>query len=204
MLTETTGRTPQDLATELAVLRDADWASVWAGPPMPEPELREWCGRYGWEPLTFDRQLVVRGRSGGELTLSSNGQWSPVSSVRYDAWDVRAGEAADNGTVLSSADEAWPGYLDAAVSALGAPVWAGSWDAEDFPEPPTPAFWRGRESRLSKRSPYRLAYWAPRSADGAAFVLDQSVSFPTWTQDLPGGSMICLTARAAAEVVRTG
>ncbi|RZU21687.1 hypothetical protein [Streptomyces sp. BK239] len=33
MLTETTGRTAQDLAAELAALREADWASVWPGPP---------------------------------------------------------------------------------------------------------------------------------------------------------------------------
>ncbi|MER5714366.1 hypothetical protein [Streptomyces sp. NPDC002132] len=130
MLTETTGRTAQDLASEPAALREADWASVWPGPPWgPERELREWCGRQGWEPLT-----------------------------------------------------------------------SGAWGAEDFPEPPDPAFWEDRASRLRRRSPYRMAHWTTGglSGAGAVFVLDQSVSFPTWTRDQPGGSMISLSVCPAA------
>ncbi|MFF5934590.1 hypothetical protein [Streptomyces sp. NPDC012508] len=35
MPTETTGRTPQDLAAELASMRAVDdWPSVWSGPPQ--------------------------------------------------------------------------------------------------------------------------------------------------------------------------
>ncbi|MFF0001598.1 hypothetical protein, partial [Streptomyces avermitilis] len=82
MLTETTGRTAQDLAVELAVLRDADWAALWAGAPQSAIDLERWCGRYGWEPRTSDRQLVVRTGNGGELTFDSGGIWgSPVTSV---------------------------------------------------------------------------------------------------------------------------
>jgi hypothetical protein len=196
MPTETTGRTPHDLAAELTVLRDVDWASVWAGPPQGEREVREWCGRYGWEPLTFDRQLEVRGRSGGPLTFYAGGMWRPVSSVGYDAWHVKAERADANTTVLSGADTAWPAHLDAAAAVLGAPVWAGPWDAPDFPEPPDPRYWESARTRLRERSPYRLAYWWAPSGD-AAFVLDQSVSFPTWTPDLPGSSAITLAVRPA-------
>ncbi|MFJ1731143.1 hypothetical protein [Streptomyces sp. NPDC088254] len=68
MLTETTGRTAQDLAAELAVLREADWASVWPGPPWgPERELREWCGRQRWEPLAFVRAEPARRVAGSEF-----------------------------------------------------------------------------------------------------------------------------------------
>ncbi|MGW0946085.1 hypothetical protein ACWD4O_26600 [Streptomyces sp. NPDC002623] len=198
MLTETTGRTAQDLAAELTVLRGVDWASVWPGPPWgPESVLREWCGRYGWEPLTFDRQLAVRGPSGGKLTFYSDGQWAPVSGVGYDAWHVKADEAGANSAVLAAADQHWPVCLDAAAGVLGAPVWTGAWDAEDFPEPPAPTFWEARESRLRRRSPYRLAHWTTPGEGGAAFVLEQSVSFPTWTQDRPGGSMISLSVYPA-------
>lgn len=201
MLTETTGRTAQDLATELAALWEADWASVRPGPPWgPERELREWCGRQGWEPLTFDRQLVVRGPSGNELTLYSNGHWAPVFSVGHRAWHVKADAVDANGAVLAAADEQWPAYVAAAAGVLGAPVWTGAWDAEDFPEPPDPAFWEDRESRLRRRGPYRMAHWTTGGRDGAGavFVLDQSVSFPTWTRDQPGGSMISLSVYPAA------
>ncbi|MEV5873605.1 hypothetical protein AB0L75_05085 [Streptomyces sp. NPDC052101] len=196
MLTETTGRTPQDLATELATLREVDWASVWAGPPQSGSELREWCGRYGWEPLTFDRQLRVRTTSGGELSFGNTTTYgSPlVRASLLACWRVTASGPQDNGAVLAAASEAWPVHLQAAVSAMGAPVWHGQWDAEDFPEPSDPAFWEARESRLANRSPFRMAYWAPvgEAPGQAVYVLDQSVSFPTWTEDLPGGSMISL------------
>jgi hypothetical protein len=190
MLTETTGRTAQDLAAELTVLRGVDWASVWAGPPQSGIELRQWCGRYGWEPLTTDRQLVVRGRAGGELTFYANGLWAPVTGIGYDAWRVRAGGADANAAVLSAAVGTWPSYLEAAVDALGTPVWTGSWEARDFPEPAEPSHWDSAEARMRKRSPYRLAYWA---VSGAVFVLRQTVAFPTWTQDRPGSSMITLS-----------
>ncbi|MET7914586.1 hypothetical protein ABZU45_01370 [Streptomyces avermitilis] len=195
MLTETTGRTAQDLAVELAVLRDADWAALWAGPPQSGVDLERWCGRYGWEPRTSDRQLVVRTGNGGELTFDSGGIWgSPVTSVALSTcWHVKASAPAENGTVLTAAAETWPTYLEAATSALGAPVWAGPWDAPDFPEPAAhQGVWEGRESRLKHRSPYQLAFWGPlgEAPVQALFVLNQSVSFPTWTPDMPGGSTI--------------
>ncbi|KUN10526.1 hypothetical protein AQI95_02110 [Streptomyces yokosukanensis] len=105
MLTETTGRDPQDLAAELAVLREVDWASVWAGPPQSANELREWCGRYGWEPLTFDRQLRVRTTTGGELSFGNTTTYgSPLVSAGLTAcWRVTASGPQDNGAVLAAA-----------------------------------------------------------------------------------------------------
>lgn len=59
MRTETTGRTPQGTAAEPASMRAVDdWPSVWSGPRRGgSAEFDERCGRYGWEPQTFDRQL---------------------------------------------------------------------------------------------------------------------------------------------------
>ncbi|MGW2489398.1 hypothetical protein ACWCV9_19590 [Streptomyces sp. NPDC001606] len=196
MLTETAGRRPQDLAAELSMLRGVDWGSVWAGPPQSAVELREWCGRFGWEPLTSDRQLRVRTETGSELSFGNTTTYgSPFTSVYLTGfWNLKASVPGENAAVLDAAAEAWPLHVEAAVSAMGAPAWSGQWDAEDFPEPPDPRFWAGRESRLRNRSPFRMAYWGPvgETPGQAVFVLDQSVSFPTWTQDLPGGSMISL------------
>ncbi|MGW7361919.1 hypothetical protein ACWGI8_00465 [Streptomyces sp. NPDC054841] len=195
MPTEKTGRTAQDLAAELTGLQGVDWASVWAGPPQGgSPEFRDWCGRYGWEPRTVERNLEVRTRTGGEMTFWSNGAWTPVDGLTHYASRLRASAATENSDVVSRADAAWPEYLRAAEGAMGPAVWSGVWDAPDFPEPPEPRFWRGRESRLQTRSPYRLAFWKPVGdpPGQAFFVLVQSVSFPTWTTDMPGSATIAL------------
>ncbi|GLV93748.1 hypothetical protein Slala04_52020 [Streptomyces lavendulae subsp. lavendulae] len=207
MLTETTGRTAQDLTAELENWRGVDWVSVWDGPPQGgSPEFRAWCERYGWVPETFDRQLNVTTRSGGSWTFSDvlGGHWSPVRSVDHDAWQVRASTAAENGEVLSTAAETWPAYLQAAEAVLGTPTWTGTWDAEDFPEPPEPGYWPDREFRLESRRPYRFAYWKPAGATrGEPYVvLSQSVSFQVWTADMPGGSTISVDVHAPSEFLR--
>ncbi|MEU2582822.1 hypothetical protein ABZ612_07635 [Streptomyces avermitilis] len=197
MLTETTGRTPRDLATELAGLRDVDWPWVWTGPPQGgSPEFREWCARYGWEPRNVEGNLDVRTRSGGELTFGAGGFWNPVDRVGHLAWHLDADAAGDNPQVVATAAEAWPVYLGAAESVLGTPTWTGPWDSSDFPDAPHESAWGGRDFRLQTRSPYRVAYWAPAGGRPGQplVVLDQSVSFPTWTEDTAGSSMISLTA----------
>ncbi|MET9320857.1 hypothetical protein ABZX75_11825 [Streptomyces sp. NPDC003038] len=206
MLTETTGRTAQDLAAELEGLRRVDWASVWAGPPQGgSPGFRAWCERYGWEPQTFDRQLVVRTATGGRLTFESGGFWNPVESVSHYGWQVKAGAAEENPAVLDLAAETWPEYVAAATGVLNAPAWAGSWDTADFPEPPAPGYWPEREFRLKSRRPYRFAYWGGTGSGGAAepfVVLSQSIAFPTWAADMPGASAISLEVRPPVEVLR--
>ncbi|WP_137993562.1 hypothetical protein [Streptomyces vilmorinianum] len=205
MLTETTGRTPQDLAAELANMRAVDdWPSVWSGPPQGgSGEFDEWCGRYGWEPQTFDRQLEVLTPSGGHWTFYDRlgGEWSPVESLTHYAWQVRADSPAENSAVLATAAEIWPTHLEAAASVLGAPTWSGSWDAADFPEPPHPSYWQGREARMRSRRPYEFAYWAPGGdVPGQPYiVLSQSVTFPTWTSTMAGGSAIALDVYAPGE-----
>jgi hypothetical protein len=197
MLTEKTGRTPQDLAAELAGLRGIDWPWVWAGPPQGgSPQFREWCARYGWEPRNAEGNLDVRTSTGGELTFGAGGAWNPVDRVDYLAWDLGATTAAANPQVLTTATEAWSAYLGAAESVLGTPTWAGQWDSPEFPDAPHESAWGGQEFRLRTRSPYQVAYWA--SATGrpgeVAFVLEQTVTFPTWTDNLAGGSAIGFVA----------
>ncbi|MFC9926964.1 hypothetical protein [Streptomyces sp. NPDC127190] len=193
MLTEKTGRSPQDLAAELAALSGLDWPWVWAGPPQGgSPAFREWCARYAWEPENAEGNLIVRTAAGGRLTFGSGGQWNPVDRLDHVAWDLAAATPADNEQVIGAAADAWARYLDAAAGVLGAPLWTGPWDAPDFPEPPHGSYWPSRDFRLRSRRPYRFAYWRP-GADGPFVVLDQSVSFPTWGQAAPGGSMIWLT-----------
>ncbi|MCX4690939.1 hypothetical protein [Streptomyces sp. NBC_01408] len=206
MLTETTGRTAQDLTAELESWQGVDWVSVWDGPPQGgSPEFREWCERYGWVPETFDRQLNVTTRSGGSWTFFDvlGGQWSPVQSLTHCPWELLADTAAENGEVLSAAGETWPVYLKAAEAVLGAPTWSGSWDAEDFPEPPVSSYWPDREGRLESREPYRFAYWKPTGGvPGAPYVvLSQSVASYTWTADLAGGSSISVDVYAPSEIL---
>ncbi|MGW0364347.1 hypothetical protein [Streptomyces sp. NPDC002990] len=199
MLTETTGRTAQDLAAELAGLRAVDWASVWAGPPQGgSPEFRKWCERYGWEPQTVERNLVVHTRAGGEWTFEANGNWHPVESLTHWAWHLETHEAAENAGLLAHAAEVWPQFLKAAQDVLGSAVWNGPWDAPDFPEPPVKGFWPGQAYRLKTRTPYRMAVWQPTAQhpDQPCIVLVQSVSFAAWTADTPGSSRIRLSVNA--------
>ncbi|WP_405980010.1 hypothetical protein [Streptomyces sp. NBC_00158] len=205
MLTETTGRTPQDLTAELTDLAAVDdWPSVWAGPPQGGTrEFDEWCRRYGWEPQTTERSLWLRTRSGGDWTSYAvwGSDWSPLASLSHQGWNVAAGSGKENPDVHAAAAEAWPAHLKAAESALGAPTWSGQWDSPDFPEPPHPTYWRDREERELSRNPFRLAYWAPNAGvPGQPYiVLTQSVSFQSWTTDHPGGSAITLSAYAPVE-----
>ncbi|MFE9257589.1 hypothetical protein [Streptomyces sp. NPDC006879] len=205
MLTETTGRTAEDLAAELRGLQQVDdWPSVWSGPPQGgSSEFVQWCERYGWQPRTSDRQLLLRTATGGSWTFYSKteGEWSPLASLTHYPWQVRAEAAEENGEVLTAAAGAWPVFLAAAVGVLGAPTWSGSWDDPEFPEPPHPSYWPDREFRMRSRRPYEFAYWAPDgTTSGQPFlVLSQSVGFSTWTTSAPGGSAIALDVSAPAE-----
>ncbi|MEV7519481.1 hypothetical protein [Streptomyces sp. NPDC091371] len=199
MLTETTGRTPQDLAAELEGLRGVDWASVWEGPPQGgSSAFYKWCDRYGWEPQPGDRNLVVRTRSGGRLTFESSDLWHPVNRLTYRASRLAATDPSDNAAVVDGAAQAWQQFLEAAEGVLGPAQWTGAWDAEDFPEPPERAFWGNRDFRLETRDPYRMAFWAPlgEHPGQALLVLDQAISFQAWSSDAPGASVIVLKVHA--------
>ncbi|MFI8359779.1 hypothetical protein ACIGD1_06390 [Streptomyces sp. NPDC085612] len=199
MLRETSGRTAQDLAAELAGLHGIDWASVWAGPPQGgSPEFRKWCERYAWEPQNVERNLVVHSRSGGRWTFESNGNWTPVFRLTHWAWRLVAEDASENPALHDAAASAWPEFLAAAESVLGPAQWSGAWDAEDFPEPPERAFWADRDFRLETRDPHRMAFWPPRGEHPgqAFFVLDQAVSFRSWGTQEPGSSVIVLKVYA--------
>uniref|UniRef100_A0AAU2JR52 DUF317 domain-containing protein n=1 Tax=Streptomyces sp. NBC_00049 TaxID=2903617 RepID=A0AAU2JR52_9ACTN len=199
MLTETSGRTAQDLAAELEGLRGVDWASVWAGPPQGgSVQCREWCERYGWEAQTVERNLVVHSRAGGRWTFASNGNWNPVYRVTHWARHLKVDDASENPGLLTHAADEWPAFVKAAESVLGPAAWNGSWDAPDFPEPPEPAFWEDHDYRHETRTPYRMAYWKPigEHPGQALIVLTQSVSFGAWTTTTPGGARIKLTVHA--------
>lgn len=199
MLTETSGRSAQDLAAELEGLRGVDWASVWAGPPQGgSSECREWCARYGWEPQTADRNLVVSTPGGGKWTLESNSNWHPVYRLTHWAWRTKVDEASENPGLLTHASKEWPAFLKAAEDVLGPAAWSGPWDAQDFPEPPEPDFWPDGEYRVKTRTPYRMAYWNPTGENPgqAVIVLRQSVSFAAWTADTPGSAQIRLSVHA--------
>ncbi|MEU6309818.1 hypothetical protein [Streptomyces sp. NPDC047014] len=194
---------------ELANMRAVDdWPSVWSGPPEGGSwEFREWCSRYGWEPLTFDRQLRVRTPGGGKWTFYDRAAlWGPLIALRHYAWQMRADSAAENSAVFGAVEETWPAFLDAAVGVLGAPTWTGAWDAPDFPEPPQHWYWNGRDERALNREPYRFAYWAPDPGiPGQPFiVLQQTVTFFTWASERPGGSAVSLGVFPPAEFAGTG
>ncbi|WP_240110884.1 hypothetical protein [Streptomyces sp. MUM 203J] len=204
-MTETTGRTPRDLAVEVEGLLRVDWASVWPGLPEPgTPEFRRLCERYGWEPETpFHERgsMDVHTRTGAKLAISMESSWGQVRSLDHYAWHVKAGDASENGAVLARAAETWPVYLKAVEEVLGAPTWTGPWNAEDFPEPLHPAYWPDKAFRLESRRPYEFAYWQPsREVPGRPYItLSQSVSFPTWTATAPGGSRLYLELWAPTE-----
>ncbi|MFF1445508.1 hypothetical protein [Streptomyces sp. NPDC058295] len=202
MPTERTGRTPQDLAAELAGLMTVDWPWVWSGPPQGgSPAFREWCERYGWAPQNAEGDLRVLTGTGGRLTFGSGGRWNPVTDIDYVARDLAAVSATENEQVIAATAEDWTQHLNAAAGVLGAPSWSGTWDAPDFPEPPHERYWPSRDFRSKTRRPYRFAYWAPATGrpEQPLVVLDQSVSFPTWTETAPGGSMIWLKLFRTAE-----
>ncbi|MFE5631551.1 hypothetical protein [Streptomyces sp. NPDC056543] len=202
MLTETTGRTPQDLVAELKDELAVDWPSAWQGlPQLGGPEFRKLFDAHGWEyevPVHERESLAVRTRTGAHLTIGLGPLWG-IENVSHDAWHVKGDEPSENGAVLARAVEDWPVYLKAVESVLGAPAWTGPWDAADFPEPPHPSYWPDRSFRLESRRPYRLAHWVPAGdAQGRPhIVLTQSASFPTWTTTAPGGSLIRLELHAS-------
>jgi hypothetical protein len=165
-------RTPQELVTELRGLADVEWPTIWSGPPLPGQGLDMWCAQFGWTPLSFERVLQVRTDTGGEFDLNaSGGSWAPVDSVSHWVWGAGAETAADNPAVLEAADRAWPVYLTAACSALGEPSWEGTWEADDFPESLGTHPLGSREFRLTRKNPYRLAYWMPRESVGPLAVM---------------------------------
>ncbi|MEU5244336.1 hypothetical protein AB0G81_09525 [Streptomyces asoensis] len=164
---------PQHLAQELNGLEHVDWPAVWAGPPVPGQALDDWCALFGWKPLPKDRVLGVRTATGGRLTLTPviGGGWSPVQSLGWTTWQLRADSAAENDRVLDETAAAWPRYEEAAREVLGAPAFSGAWDAPDFPE--GPGRWLpSRERRLRHRNPYRLALWRGTGPEKPVIVLE--------------------------------
>lgn len=151
---------PQHLAQELAGLGHVDWAAVWAGPPTPGRALDDWCALFGWKPLPEDRVLAVRTATGGRLSLTPvvEGGWSPVGSLGWTTWHLRAETSGENELVLEEASDVWPRYEAAAREVLGAPQFSGAWDAPDFPEGQGGRL-PSRERRLRSRNPHRLAVW---------------------------------------------
>ncbi|MEU6945809.1 hypothetical protein ABZ957_11360 [Streptomyces sp. NPDC046316] len=204
MLTETTGRTPQDLVAELKDELAVDWLQAWRGlPQLGGREFGDLFASYGWEydiPVHERESMVVRTRTGAHLTIGMGALFG-IRSVGHYASHLKAGDPSENGAVLTRAAEDWPTYLNAVQSVLGAPTWTGPWDAPDFPEPPHRSYWPGRRFRLESRRPYQFAHWAPAGdARGRPHVvLSQSVSFPTWTTTAPGGSRLHLELWAPVE-----
>ncbi|MFJ8944110.1 hypothetical protein ACIRG4_12780 [Streptomyces sp. NPDC102395] len=166
---------PQQLGRELAGLEHVDWPAVWAGPPNPGQALDDWCALFGWKPLAEDRVLSVRTATDGRLTLTPvvEGGWSPVRSLGWTTWHLRADSSDENDQVLQTAAEAWPRYEEAARAVLGTPEFSGSWDSPDFPEPRGRGHWLpSRERRLRNRTPYRLAVWRGASAEEPTVALE--------------------------------
>ncbi|WP_149825789.1 hypothetical protein [Streptomyces tailanensis] len=165
---------PQRLAEELAGLEHVDWPAIWAGPPNPGPALNDWCALFGWKPLPQDRVLAVRTATGGRLSLTpvAEGGWSPVQSLRWTTWHLRAGNSSENDQVLEIAADAWPRYEAAARGVLGTPEFSGAWDSPTFPEPRGTDHWLpSREMRLSDRDPYRLAVWRGTGSEDPVIAL---------------------------------
>ncbi|MFJ8507688.1 hypothetical protein [Streptomyces avermitilis] len=166
---------PQQLAAELAGLRHVDWPAVWAGPPNPGQALDDWCALFGWKPLAQDRVLAVRTPTGGRLSITpvTEGGWSPVKSLGWTAWHLRADASDENDRVLELAAAAWPAYEAAAREVLGEPEFSGAWDSPDFPEPPAGAHWLpSRERRLRTRNPHRFAVWRGAGPEEPVIVME--------------------------------
>ncbi len=164
---------PQHLAQELTGLGHVDWPAVWAGPPTPGRALDDWCALFGWKPLPEDRVLAVRTATGGRLSLTPvvEGGWSPVRSLGWTTWHLRAESSGENDSVLEEAANVWPHYEAAARDVLGAPEFSGGWDAPDFPESRSHRL-PSRERRLRNRNPYRLAVWRGASPEEPVIMLE--------------------------------
>ena len=165
---------PQRLAEELAGLEHVDWPAIWAGPPNPGPALNDWCALFGWKPLPQDRVLAVHTATGGRLNLTPvvEGGWSPVQSLRWTTWHLRAVDSSENDQMLEIAADAWPRYEAAARGILGTPEFSGAWDSPAFPEPQGADHWLpSRAMRLSDRDPYRLAVWRGASSEDPVITL---------------------------------
>ncbi|MGW1779287.1 hypothetical protein ACWCQQ_09100 [Streptomyces sp. NPDC002143] len=162
-------RSPEQLAEELRGLEHADWPAVWAGPPNPGQALDDWCALFGWEPTSAERVLTVRSATGQGFALypvRSSG-WAPVKELSWTSWQLWADDASENDEVLTQAASTWAAYVKAARPVLGEPVFAGSWDDPDFPEPPHDRHWlMPRDLRLEDMDPYRMAIWREDSPDG--------------------------------------
>ncbi|GAA0485487.1 hypothetical protein GCM10010361_57910 [Streptomyces olivaceiscleroticus] len=165
----TAEQSPDDMAEELRGLGYVDWPAVWSGPPMPGPSLDDWCALFSWRPISVERVLRVRTMSGTQLVLQPvrPGGWSPVSAAEYTVWHLTAGSPEEDELVLEEGAAAWSEYVAAARGVLGEPVFAGSWNDPDFPEPPDEWHWlTPSEPRLKRRNPYRMAMWRSPDPEG--------------------------------------
>ena len=171
----------ESLLRELEDLKQADWASIWEGPPTAvDPGFEEWCSRRGWKPLTVERDLDVTTRSGNKATLSSKGFWSPVVSLDFfdSLQKTSTSEPEEKKEAVQKGVDGWKHYTRLTSGVWGAPTWSGAAGDSDFPEPPVDdPLWKPESS---KGNPFRLSFWTPQGSEGPVVVLTLGVTRFTW------------------------
>ena len=182
---------------ELDDMSRVDWPSVWAGPPQGgSGEFQDWCARYDWDPQTVENDLRVITRNGNEVTLSANGQWSPVISFKFyrSLADIETSEIKEKREVVKRGIAEWKRLRDSISQKLGNPTWSGEAGDSDFPESPVDGYWR--KPRSSKGNPFRLAYWSPpQDSHIPVVVLNLGVTRDTWEPDGGSGSILSASFR---------
>ncbi|MDQ0681400.1 hypothetical protein QFZ56_000363 [Streptomyces achromogenes] len=170
--------TPQELATELAVLTEVDWREVWPGAGRGHEPDPAWLARFDWQVVDFQWRsndwgpITVQTRTGKRHHLSTTTSHS--MEYAYASHRLWVGSTADDHEGVHEreaveAAAAWEEYLASAQGVLGAPTWSGAWDSADFP-----VSFGDRAGALEQRreyNPYRLAVWNPRGPEGAVIVL---------------------------------
>lgn len=157
---------------EVKDLSRVDWPDLWEGPPAAGyPGFEEWCSRYGWEPRTAERELTVITRHGNQITLASNGNWSPVNAVRFDysPAEVRTSEADEKRAVVDRGIAEWKRFGKLVSNVWGKPTWAGCAGDDDFPESPVAGPWKTPKSPSD--NPFRVTLWSPPQGCGGPVVL---------------------------------
>lgn len=171
--------TPEELATELAVLTEVDWRKVWPGAGggyEPDPA---WLAQFDWQVIDFQWRtndwgpITVQTRTGKRHHLET-----PTShSQDYDRAYHRLWTGGDpdrhrgvHDREAAEAATAWAEYLAAARRVLGAPTWEGAWDGAGFPV----SFGRryGSPDERRRYNPYRLAMWNPPEPGSAVITVE--------------------------------
>ena len=167
---------------ELQDLKKVDWPNLWEGPPGGGyPGFDEWCARYGWEPQTVERELTVITRHGNQITLHSDGNWHPVTSVMFDhsPAEARTSQADEKRATVEQGIKEWKHFSKLISSVWGKPAWAGVAGDKNFPESPLEGPWKKPKS--SSDNPFRVTFWSPpRGSDGPVVLLTLGVPRFTW------------------------